>query len=56
MEEDSMLKKFPSMADIANTAVFLSSDLAGKIMGVTIDVTSGTTSGFNYKVARVNND
>lgn len=52
MENDSMLKQLPLMADIANVAVFLSSDLAGKITGVTIDVTSGTTGGFNYKVPR----
>jgi 3-oxoacyl-[acyl-carrier protein] reductase len=38
-----MPKYFSQMADIANT--FLSSDLAGKITGVTIDVTSGTASG-----------
>jgi NAD(P)-dependent dehydrogenase (short-subunit alcohol dehydrogenase family) len=52
MENDSMLKTLPLMADIANVAVFLSSDLAGKITGVTVDVTSGTTGGFNYKVPR----
>jgi NAD(P)-dependent dehydrogenase (short-subunit alcohol dehydrogenase family) len=50
MEGDTMLKKLPLMADIANVAVFLSSDMAGKITGVTIDVTSGTTAGLNYKV------
>ncbi len=49
MEEDTMLKKLPMMADIANLAVFLSSDLAGKITGVTVDVTCGTTAGLNYK-------
>ena len=53
MEDDTMLKKMPLMEDIANTAVFLASDLAGKITGVTIDVTSGTTAGLNYKVERV---
>jgi 3-oxoacyl-[acyl-carrier protein] reductase len=52
MEEDTMLKKLPLMADIANLAVFLSSDMAGKITGVTVDVTSGTTAGLNYRVAR----
>jgi 3-oxoacyl-[acyl-carrier protein] reductase len=52
MENDTMLKKLPLMADIANVAVFLSSDLAGRITGVTIDVTGGTTAGLNYKVAR----
>jgi 3-oxoacyl-[acyl-carrier protein] reductase len=51
MEGDSMLKKLPLMADIANLAVFLSSELAGKITGVTVDVTSGTTAGLNYRVA-----
>ena len=49
MEGDTMLKKLPMMADIANLAVFLSSDLAGKITGVTVDVTCGTTAGLNYK-------
>ena len=42
MEDDTMLKKLPLMEDIANTAVFLSSHLAKKITGVTIDVTVGT--------------
>jgi len=28
----------------------MSSDMAGKITGVTIDVTSGTAAGLNYKV------
>lgn len=56
LEEDSMLKKLPSMADIANVAVFLSSDMAGKITGVTIDVTSGTTAGLNYKVTPLSSD
>jgi 3-oxoacyl-[acyl-carrier protein] reductase len=51
MEEDTMLKKLPLMADIANLAVFLSSDMAGKITGVTVDVTCGTTAGLNYRVA-----
>ena len=52
MENDTMLKSLPLMADIANVAVFLSSDIAGKITGVTVDVTSGTTGGFNYRVPR----
>jgi 3-oxoacyl-[acyl-carrier protein] reductase len=30
MEADTMLKKLPLMADIANVAVFLASDMAGK--------------------------
>jgi NAD(P)-dependent dehydrogenase (short-subunit alcohol dehydrogenase family) len=49
MEADTMLKKLPLMNDIANLAVFLSSDLAGKITGVTVDITSGTTAGLNYR-------
>jgi 3-oxoacyl-[acyl-carrier protein] reductase len=51
MEADTMLKKLPLMSDIANTAVFLASDLAGKITGVTIDVTCGTTAGLNYRAS-----
>ena len=50
MEGDTMLKKLPFMADIANTAVYLVSDLASKITGVTIDVTCGTTAGLNYRM------
>ncbi len=49
MKDDTMLKKLPLMADIANLAVFLSSELAGKITGVTVDVTCGTTAGLNYR-------
>lgn len=55
MEADTALKKLPLMADIANLAVFLSSDLAEKITAVTVDVTSGTTAGFNYRVASPKN-
>jgi 3-oxoacyl-[acyl-carrier protein] reductase len=51
--EDTMLKKLPMMADIANVATFLASELAGKITGVTIDVTCGTTTGLNYKVPSI---
>ncbi|HXB07057.1 MAG TPA: SDR family oxidoreductase [Puia sp.] len=51
MEGDTMLKRLPLMADIANTAVFLASDMAGMITGVTVDVTGGTTAGLNYRVA-----
>ena len=51
MEGDTMLKKLPLMEDIANVAVFLSSAMAGKITGVTVDITSGTTAGLNYRVA-----
>jgi 3-oxoacyl-[acyl-carrier protein] reductase len=50
MEADTMLKKLPLMADIANVAVFLASDMAGKITGVTVDVTCGTTAGLNYRM------
>lgn len=50
MEQDTMLKRLPSMDDIANTAVFLASDFAGSITGVTVDVTVGTTAALNYRV------
>ena len=50
MKADTMLKSLPLMDDIANVAVFLSSGMAGKITGVTIDVTCGTTAGLNYRV------
>jgi 3-oxoacyl-[acyl-carrier protein] reductase len=53
MEEDSMLKKLPPMADIANTMVFLASGMAGSITGCTIDATCGTTAGLNYKMSVV---
>ena len=53
MEQDTMLKKLPLMQDIANVAVFLSSDMAGKITGVTIDLTCGTTAGLNYRMPPV---
>ena len=49
MKNDTMLKKLPLMADIANTAVFLASDMAAAITGVTVDVTCGTTAALNYK-------
>jgi NAD(P)-dependent dehydrogenase (short-subunit alcohol dehydrogenase family) len=52
MEADTMLKQMPLMEDIAQAAVFLSSDLAGRITGVTIDVTAGTTAGLNYRAER----
>ncbi|HEY3404061.1 MAG TPA: SDR family oxidoreductase, partial [Ohtaekwangia sp.] len=52
MENDTMLKRLPLMADIADVAVFLSSDMARSITGVTVDVTAGTVAGLNYKVAR----
>ncbi|WP_158559231.1 hypothetical protein [Deminuibacter soli] len=50
MKADTMLKQMPRMVDIANTATFLASELAGKITGVTIDVTSATTAALNYRV------
>lgn len=50
MENDTMLKRLPLMDEIANTAVFLASDYAKSITGVTIDVTGGTTAGLNYRV------
>ena len=53
MESDTMLKKLPLMEDIANVAVFLSSGMAAKITGVTVDVTCGTTAGLNYRVPAV---
>ena len=53
MEADTMLKKLPVMTDIANVAVFLASDLAAKITGVTVDVSSGTTAGLNYRVTPI---
>jgi len=53
MENDTMLKRLPLMDEIANTAVFLASDFAKSITGVTIDVTGGTTAGLNYRVDRV---
>ncbi|RYD90009.1 MAG: SDR family oxidoreductase [Sphingobacteriales bacterium] len=50
---DTMLKQMPMMEDIANTAIFLASNMANKITGVTIDVTAGTTAALNYKVTKV---
>lgn len=49
MKGDTMLKEMPTMDDIASTAVFLSSDMARKITGVTIDITVGTTAALNYR-------
>lgn len=48
IKTDTMLKQLPAMEDIAHAAVFLASDLAGKITGVTLDITVGTTSALNY--------
>jgi NAD(P)-dependent dehydrogenase (short-subunit alcohol dehydrogenase family) len=53
LEEDTMLKKLPLMEDIGNVAVFLASGMGGKITGVTIDVTCGTTNALNYKVSPI---
>lgn len=53
IEDDTMLKKMPVMDDIANTAVFLASDMAAGITGVTVDVTCGTTAALNYKVPQI---
>lgn len=50
MQNDTMLKRLPLMDEIANAAVFLASDFAKSITGVTIDVTGGTTAGLNYRV------
>lgn len=49
LQDDTMLKKQPPMADIANLAVFLCSDLAASITGVTVDTTAGTTAALNYR-------
>lgn len=51
MKEDTMLKALPLKAEIANIAVFLSSDMASKITGSTIDATVGTTTGLNYRTS-----
>ncbi|MBC7829958.1 MAG: SDR family oxidoreductase [Chitinophagaceae bacterium] len=53
MKGDTMLKELPLIADIANVAVFLSSDMAAKITGVTIDVTVGTTAGLNHRTTDI---
>ena len=53
MKEDTMLKELPMMDDIANVAVFLASDMASKITGVTIDATVGTTTALNYKMTDI---
>ena len=52
MKADSMLKKMPLMIDIANLAVFLCSDLANNITGVTVDVTGGSTVALNYRAKK----
>lgn len=52
MNADTMLKRLPLMDHIAQTAVFLASNMAASITGVTIDVTAGTTAGLNYRSTR----
>ena len=56
MEDDTMLKRLPVMEDIANAAVFLASDLARAITGVTVDLTCGTTAALNYRVERTSHN
>lgn len=53
IKADTMLKQMPAMEDIAHAAVFLASDLAGKITGVTLDITVGTTSALNYMMGPI---
>jgi 3-oxoacyl-[acyl-carrier protein] reductase len=50
MQGDTMLKKLAMMEDITNAGVFLVSDMAATITGVTIDLTVGTTQALNYRV------
>ncbi|MBS1528396.1 MAG: SDR family oxidoreductase, partial [Bacteroidetes bacterium] len=50
MEGDTMLKKMAMMDDITNAAMFLVSDMAKTITGVTLDMTVGTTEGLNYRI------
>lgn len=49
MRSDTMLKDMPRMEDIASLAAFLASDMASRITGTTIDITTGTTTALNYK-------
>jgi enoyl-[acyl-carrier-protein] reductase (NADH) len=49
MEDDTMLKRLPLMDDISNASVFLASDLARSITGVTLDVTGGATAGIELQ-------
>ena len=53
LKNDTMLEEMPLMQDIANAAVFLGSDRAAKITGVTLDITAGTTSALNYKMPTI---
>ena len=50
LEGDTMLKRLAMMEDITNAALFLVSDMAATITGVTIDMTVGTTGALNYRV------
>ena len=50
MKNDTMLKRLPLMDEVASTAVFLASDRAQSITGVTVDITGGTTAALNYRV------
>jgi len=43
LEDDTMLKRLPLMAEIASTAVFLASDRASGMTGTFANVTCGTT-------------
>ena len=43
LEDDTMLKKLPAMADIANVAVFMASDMAAGMTGTVANITCGTT-------------
>lgn len=54
LEDDTMLKRLPLMNDIAQAAVFLASENARCITGVTVDSTAGSVSGLNYKTQRTN--
>lgn len=53
IKSDTMLKDMPMVHDIANIAVFLASDMASKITGITLDATVGTTEGLNYRTTGV---
>jgi enoyl-[acyl-carrier-protein] reductase (NADH) len=42
MESFTLLKRLPTLAELANTAVFIASDNASAITGTTINVTCGS--------------
>lgn len=52
MKADTMLKEMPKMIDIANTAVFIASEMGRMITGVVVDVTAGTTAALNYRTSK----